>query len=235
MAGKRKKKEPRVLEEKLKQVIDPTVAKALSHPLRSHILATLGDRIASPKEIADELGIEPRDLDYHFKVLIEVSMIRLVRTEKRRGVREHFYELETPLIYIDDHEWRQMPKPLQSSFSAALLRMVMGEAVEALRAGTFNAGNNHQSRTQMILDQSGWNKLMKLMDETLEKVLEIRTEHTADRKNAHGEGIPIEVYMMGFRDRCSQEAPQRCRWSRTSRLFRSAPGHEQRSDRASAQ
>jgi DNA-binding transcriptional ArsR family regulator len=198
MAKRRKKKEPRALDGKLKQVIDPTVAKALSHPFRGHILVTLGGRIASPKEIADELGIDPRDLDYHIKVLIGVGMIRLVRTEKRRGAREHFYELESPLIYIDDREWRQMPEPIQSSFSAGLLRAVMDEAVEALVAGTFHARDNHQSRTQMILDEQGCTKLMKLMEETLGKVLEIREDSAKNLDRTESAGIPIEVYMMGF-------------------------------------
>jgi DNA-binding transcriptional ArsR family regulator len=198
MAKRRKKKEQRVPDGKLKKVIDPTVAKALSHPFRSHILVTLGDRIASPKEIADELGIDPRDLDYHIKVLIGVGMIRLVRTEKRRGAREHFYELIEPLFNFDDREWSKMPELIQSSFSASLLRIVVDEAVEALQAGTFNARANHQSRTPLILDERGYDKVTKLMDETLQKVLEIGKKSAQDLNTMGKEGIPAEVFMVGF-------------------------------------
>lgn len=198
MAKRRKKKEPRVLDGKLKKVIDPTVAKALSHPFRSHILMTLGDGIASPKEIADELGIDPRDLDYHIKVLLEIGMIRLVRTEKRRGAREHFYEIMALPFNFDDREWSEMPEPIQASFSASLLQIVVDEAVEALEAGTFNARASHQSRTPLVLDEGGYSKLTKLMDDTLEKVLEIGKKSAQDLERTGKEGIPAEVFMVGF-------------------------------------
>lgn len=198
MAKRRRKKEERGLEGKLRQVIDPTIAKALSHPFRSHILATLGDRIASPKEIADELEIEPRDLDYHIKVLIKVGMIKLRRTEKRRGAREHFYELSAPVMHFDDVAWRQMPPQIRNSISASLLQIVVDEAVEALQTGTFTARDSHQSRTVMILDEHGYNKVTKLMNETLEKVLEIGEKCAADLEEGGSGGIPTEVFMVGF-------------------------------------
>ncbi len=198
MAKKRKKKEPKGLDGKLKQVIDPAIAKALSHPLRGHILATLGDRIASPNEIAGELGINARDLDYHIKVLIRVGMIRLVRTEKRRGAREHFYELNQPVLYFDDLAWERMPRQIQTSISASLLQIVLDEAAEALRAGTFNARDSHQSRTSMLLDEQAYGKVTKLMDETLEKVLEIQQKCAEDLEKTSRKGIPTEVFMVGF-------------------------------------
>lgn len=198
MAKRRKRKKPRVPDGKLKKVIDLAVAKALSHPFRSHILITLGDRIASPKEIADELGIDPRDLDYHIKVLLGVGMIRLVRTEQRRGALEHFYELNAPLVYIDEPDWTRIPEPIRTSFSASLFQLAIDEAVEALRAGTFNARDSHQSRTQMVLDERGYDELTKLMGETLEKVLEIQEKCAEDLKKTGGVGIPTEVFMVGF-------------------------------------
>lgn len=198
MANKRKKKEPKGLEGKLKQVIDPTLAKALSHPFRSHILMTLSDGIASPKEIAHELEIDSRDLGYHVKVLSGMEMIRLVRTKKRRGALEHFYELNSRILDFDDVDWGRIPEPIRTSFSASLLRIGMDEAVEALRAGTFNARDSHQSRTPMILDERGFNKLTKLMNDTLQKMLEIREKSAKDLEKTGGQGIPIEVLMVGF-------------------------------------
>jgi DNA-binding transcriptional ArsR family regulator len=198
MPGKRKKKQPLGFDKKLKQVIDPVIARALSHPLRGHILATLGDRIASPNEIAREIEIDARDLNYHFKVLVEVGMIGLVRRERRRGVWEHFYELEQPVLYLDDLAWKRMPQEIRTSASASLLQIVVDEAVEALRAGTFNARDSHQSRTAMILDEQGYDKLTKLMDETLAKVLEIREACAKDLARTGRQGIPIEVFMVGF-------------------------------------
>lgn len=198
MARNGRKKEVTRLDGKLRQVIDPAIAKALSHPLRSHILATLGDRVASPNEIAKELGLAARDLDYHVKVLIEVGMIQLARTEKRRGVKEHFYELKKPVLYIDNRDWLRMPEPIRSRFSASLLKVMVDEALEALEAGTFSSRASHQSRTPMILDEEGWAEVTRVMGGALDKVLEIGQRSARNLRRSGRDGIPIEVFMMGF-------------------------------------
>lgn len=194
----RKSRERRKPNKNLKQVFDPMLAKALSHPLRGHILATLGDRIASPNEIAKELGIDARDLNYHVRVLVEIEMIKLVYTEQRRGVLEHFYELNSPVVLIDDSGWSRIPEQLRSRVSVNLLQVAVDEAVDALRAGTFNAGDSHQSLTTMILDEQGRRTVFELMRGTLERVQEVQRECSKTLKKKPGEGVPVEVFMMGF-------------------------------------
>lgn len=196
--GKTAKKESTRIEGRLRQVIDPAIAKALSHPLRSHILVTLGGRVASPKEIAGELGLAARDLDYHVKVLLEVGMIELARTEPRRGVKEHFYRLAPPLFEFNDREWRGIPDEIRSHLSANLLHITLDEAAEALRAGTFNARDSHHSRTPMLLDEKGWTELRAVMNKALEQILGIRSESERRQRQGAEATIPVEVVMMGF-------------------------------------
>lgn len=199
MAAKRKQgQKGRRPKRNLRQVIDPVLAKALAHPLRGHILMTLGDRVTSPSEIAKELGLAARDLSYHFKVLTEIGMIKLVRTEKRRGSYEHFYELDSRIVYLDDREWQRIPDQVRAGFGVGFLRIVVEDAVDALRAGTFGARYNHHSRIPMILDERGRGELMELMEETLEGMLRIKTACSQRRAEQAGEGIPMEVFMLGF-------------------------------------
>lgn len=198
MARKAKKKEVAALEGKLREVIDPAIAQALAHPLRSHVLVTLGDRIASPSEIAKELGLAARDLDYHVKVLVEVGMIKLVRTEQRRGAQEHFYTLAPPLLRIDDRRWSSIPANIRAHLSTSLLRLTVEDALAALRAGTFNARDSHQSRTAMVLDEQGWTEVTGVMSRALEEVLGVQRESERRRRAGRGGAIPVEVVMMGF-------------------------------------
>lgn len=198
MAVKTKKTDLQRLNGKLKQVIDPAVAKALSHPLRSHILVTLGHRVASPNEIARELGLAARDLDYHVKVLVEVGMIQLVRREKRRGVKEHFYELSSQLLHMDDPEWEDVPEAIRGSFAASLLKVVMDEAMEALRAGTFNTRHSHHSRVPMLLDEQGWHELTGVMGGALDQIMAVRQASDMRRRQGAETRIPVEVYLLGF-------------------------------------
>jgi DNA-binding transcriptional ArsR family regulator len=193
----------------LRQLIDPILAKALAHPLRGHILATLGDRIASPSEIARELGIDARDLSYHFGVLVEIGMIKLVRTKKRRGVREHFYELDPPLVLIEDPGWSQLPESVRASLTASLLQVAVEDAVDALRAGTFNADNSHQSRMTMILDEKGRKDVLELMQTTRERMLEVGRQCSKSLKARPQDGTPVEVFMMGFETAAAAEPTDR--------------------------
>src|SRR5262245_53785641 len=88
--------------------IEPTLAKALSHPLRMQILTILGQRVASPVELATELDVPLNNLSYHVRTLLDLGCIELVRTEPRRGTLEHFYRaIERPIISTD--EWNTIP------------------------------------------------------------------------------------------------------------------------------
>src|SRR3954451_15008353 len=67
------------------------VAKALAHPLRARILQRLGERVASPADLAAELGAPLGVVSYHVRMLSNYDCVELVRTEPRRGALQHFY------------------------------------------------------------------------------------------------------------------------------------------------
>lgn len=107
----------------LKQVIDPRLAKAFTHPLRGHVWATVCEKgIASPTEIAAELDLDVSDVSYHFRELKKRNLIRLVRTVQRRGFDEHFYEPCSPVLYFDDFDWMEIPASMRRTLSADMLQ-----------------------------------------------------------------------------------------------------------------
>ena len=67
------------------------IAKALAHPLRARILQRLGERVASPGDLAVELGAPLGVVSYHVRMLRDYDCVELVRTEPRRGALQHFY------------------------------------------------------------------------------------------------------------------------------------------------
>ena len=73
--------------------IDQRLAKALSSPLRARALALIGEGVASPKAIADELGLDVRGVAYHVRVLRKLGCIELAETQQRRGAIEHIYRV----------------------------------------------------------------------------------------------------------------------------------------------
>ena len=184
---------------KLKQVIDPTLAKVFTHPLRGHVWVTLFERgVVSPTEIANELEIEPSEVSYHFRNLSRKGLIRLMHTVQRRGFEEHFYEPVAPGLDFDDEEWMRVPRGIRSSFSGDLLRRITGSFADSLAAGVFDARNRHLSRTWLRLDERGWRELMRLMKRTLERFQAIQ-ERSAERCRDSGkEPISVEVVMAAF-------------------------------------
>ena len=110
----------------LKQMIDPRLAKAFTHPLRGHVWVTICERgIASPTEIAEETGFDVSEVSYHFRNLKKSKLIKLVRTEKRRGFAEHFYKPTAPVLYFSfDDRSRALSRTILVSVAMAALEAV---------------------------------------------------------------------------------------------------------------
>jgi DNA-binding transcriptional ArsR family regulator len=184
---------------KLKQVIDPTVAKAFTHPLRGHIWVTLFERgEVSPTEIADELELPVTDVSYHFRALKRRNLIRLVRKEPRRGVDEHFYEPVAPAFYFEDADWMSLPLGIRSTFSGEMLRQIIQGMTEALEAGSFDARNRHLSQSWLLVDERGWKELMRAVKVTLDRFLAIQERSAKRRKKSAEPGIPVSLVMASF-------------------------------------
>jgi DNA-binding transcriptional ArsR family regulator len=184
---------------KLKQVIDPTLAKAFTHPLRGHVWVTICEKgTASPTEIANELDLEVSDVSYHFRELKKRKLIRLIRTVPRRGFDEHFYEPCTPVLYFDDVDWMKIPAPIRSTFSAGMLRQIIEELIGALEAGSFDARNRHLSQTWLMVDERGWKELMRTAQRTLDRVVAIQGRCAERRKTSSEPGIPVAVVLASF-------------------------------------
>jgi DNA-binding transcriptional ArsR family regulator len=184
---------------KLKQVIDPTVAKAFTHPLRGHVWVTVCEKgIASPTEIAEELDLDVSEVSYHFRELKKRNLIRLVRTVQRRGFDEHFYEPAGPALDFDDLDWMGIPAQIRSTLSADILRQIIEEMIGALEAGSLDARNRHLSQTWLLLDERGWKELMRATKAALDRIQAIQ-ERCAQRREASAEpGIPVAVVLAAF-------------------------------------
>lgn len=182
----------------LRRVIDPKLVKALSHPLRADLLSTLSERIASPRELADEIGLEVSDVSYHVRELRKSKCIELVRTRRRRGAVEHFYRARAGYLF-DDYEWERLPMAVRPGISASLVNLIVEEVGEALRSEAFEARcDRHLSHTPVVVDEQGWRDLIEAMEGTLGRVLEIRAESRARIERDRTEGFGATVAMLGF-------------------------------------
>jgi DNA-binding transcriptional ArsR family regulator len=177
--------------------IDQRIMKALSHPLRVRMLTLLNQKVASPSELADELDEPLGNVSYHMRFLADLKMVKLVRTEPRRGAVEHYYEaLEPPLISDDD--WAQLPVALRRSLSDSTLADIARDLRGAGEAGGFDRENIHVSRVALRLDQQGWDELSGLLSQLLERAREVQEQSNKRRKRASTDPIPTALVLMQF-------------------------------------
>src|ERR1700755_1561061 len=111
------------------------IAKALAHPLRARILQRLGERVASPGDLALELGAPLGVVSYHVRMLRDYDCVELVRTEPRRGALQHFYKA-TARPNRDEGQARTLPSGLRGELAGETLSDLVGDLGQAADAGT---------------------------------------------------------------------------------------------------
>lgn len=192
---------------KLKQFIDPNVAKAFTHPLRGHVWVTLFEKgETSATEIAAELELEPNDVSYHFRELRRRGLAKLDRVVRRRGFEEYIYKPVLPAFDFDDAEWMELPRELRATLSGELVRQVVEALTEALAAGSFDARNRHLSLTWLLVDERGWEEAMEVAQRAVREFRAIHERCAKQRKKASKPGIPLAVTMAAFETAASAAA-----------------------------
>jgi DNA-binding transcriptional ArsR family regulator len=201
-------------------IVDRRIAKALSHPLRAHILTILNERVASPNEIAGELKEPLGNVSYHVKTLAELGCVELVRTEPRRGAIEHFYRAVVR-PFFSDRDWKRLPASARQGISDTTLQLIWEDTSDALDAGTFDRRTDrHLSRSRLVLDEQGWSEVNELLLDTMNRVVEIEAE-SAKRRAGDGEpGFNTKMVLMHFESAGAGGGPKRSKPSRAKRAKR---------------
>jgi DNA-binding transcriptional ArsR family regulator len=173
--------------------VDQRIMKALSHPLRVRMLTLLNQKVSSPSELADELGEPLGNVSYHMRFLADLKMVKLVRTEPRRGAVEHYYQaLEPPQVSGDD--WAQLPASLRRTLSDGVLGQIAKDLGGAAKSGGFDRENVHVSRHAMVLDQEGWDELSALLARVQQQAKAIQ-DRSAKRLKRKSDGAPIPTLL----------------------------------------
>src|ERR1700750_1143137 len=131
------------------------IAKALAHPLRARILQRLGERVASPGDLAVELGAPLGVVSYHVRMLRDYDCVELVRTEPRRGALQHFYRA-TARPNLDEDQWRTLPSGLRKELAGETIQEGVDDLAAAADAGKLEDAEIVISRTPLELDEKAF-------------------------------------------------------------------------------
>jgi DNA-binding transcriptional ArsR family regulator len=175
-------------------ITDARIQKAILHPLRVRLLEVLSRRVASPSEMARELGTPLATTSYHVRQLELLGLLRLVRRATRRGALEHYYTgTVTPVITGDG--WI---RAIDAAASEAVQEMG-AQVLAAAQAGGFDRSDIHFSRTPLRLDREGAREVGREL-EGLRRRLETTRRESEERAldAAIGQTVEATVLTMFF-------------------------------------
>jgi DNA-binding transcriptional ArsR family regulator len=153
----------------LVDIDDPRVVKALAHPIRMKILGVLDERTATPKELAQFLGLPLENVSYHVRTLKDFGFIKLERTRQVRGAVEHHYKLAAR-PQIGNKLWEEIPRVMQEALVDANLGVLTEEIGRAAMQGGFDRGAAHVANFSLILDDAGIDEVSEILREIEDRV-----------------------------------------------------------------
>jgi DNA-binding transcriptional ArsR family regulator len=163
---------------------DATLGAAVAHPMRCRCLTILADRVASPAEIARELGLEVSGVGYHVTALVEAGLIEEVRQRPVRGAVEHFYRaVVRPITSTEEEAATDVER--RKSFARTTWSLITANATIALESGTLvERPEHHLTRVPLRVDEQGWKEVTEAYMELYERVYEIQAV-SAERLGDH--------------------------------------------------
>src|SRR3954470_18625580 len=174
------------------------IAKALAHPLRARILQRLGERVASPGDLAVELDAPLGVVSYHVRMLRDYDCVELVRTEPRRGALQHFYRA-TARPQLEESQWRTLPAQLRRELAGETIQELVDDLAAAAEVGALEDAEIVLQRTPLELDEKAFKKLNKLLTKTHEQALAIAAESAARGNGASQAPIATELAVFHFK------------------------------------
>jgi DNA-binding transcriptional ArsR family regulator len=179
-------------------LVDPRIAKALSHPMRARILVILNERVASPNEIAETIDERLPNVSYHVRALLELGCIELVDTAQRRGAIEHYYRaIIRP--FFSDRDWKRIPRSARQTISDTALEIVWQDVSDAVKAGTFDGRpDRYLTHSPMVLDEQGWTEMTAVMAKAFAEAEKVESRSAGRLKRSKEDGVPTRVVLMQF-------------------------------------
>jgi DNA-binding transcriptional ArsR family regulator len=163
---------------KTKTGVDQRLVRAIGHPLRLRLLTIFNERVASPSDLAAELGEPIGNVSYHTRILARLGCVELVKTKQVRGAVEHYYRAVVRPVFSDD-DWAELPLSIRKSLAGAVLTEIADDMGASANDGGFDRDEVHLSRTTITLDSQGWQDLNEALQEVSDRALEIQAESAA--------------------------------------------------------
>jgi DNA-binding transcriptional ArsR family regulator len=179
--------------------LDRDQLRLLAHPIRQQVLKLFGRKEMSTSGLAAVLGDQaPRNLYYHVHRLESAGLIRLVRTEPRRGTVEKFYQAVARVFTVKPELVVTMPgdPATRDDMVAAVRRLAehtLHQLATSLARGLFSQSMDRVPPTIAGISIRGSeDRLHEIADRLRRWTLE------ASREDEEGSGVECAGLVMFF-------------------------------------
>jgi len=100
--------------------------KIFAHPLRARLVEVFAEKPRTAKQVAEIIGQKPTKLYHHVEALERVGLIKLVKTQKKRGTLEKYYRTVAKRFSVDSNlfQMKENNKELLGEFRAMFATML---------------------------------------------------------------------------------------------------------------
>jgi DNA-binding transcriptional ArsR family regulator len=175
-------------------------AHLLQHWIRVEALTILIERVASPSQIASELGVSLQVVVFHMDALVKGDAIELVEEKKRGPVNEHFYRA-TRRPEISHEEWLKLSLVHKQELAVMGVRNLFAEALASVNSGKMlDDPEMYWWWKAASLDPEGRQEVRAEQDAHVARLLEIEARSNARAVESRGalEQEPAVLAVMGF-------------------------------------
>ena len=190
--------------------LNPTTAKSIKatarqlrggwHPVQIQAMTILSERVASPSEIAVELGLTRAKAGYvshYVKSLRDLGLVKLVRTTPGRGT-QHFYQAITPFV-ISDAEAEGMTLEERLAVSSWTISCINRDFLRSIESKTIDERTDrHLTRFPLVLDEAAIEDLFAEYTAGFYRTEQIQAESAARRETSGEAGRPMSAIMASF-------------------------------------
>lgn len=174
---------------------------AIEHPELWALADALAEAPSSAAQLAESSGLPPSKVRKNLRLMKQEGLIESVRTESQRGTVEHFYALSGQML-ISTEEVEALTHGDRRRIHSFILKQGLGEAIAALVTKPSNRSlervDNPVARFPMQVDEQGWDELVEIHHESLEKLNEARERIAARLEEGDREKFRVTSLVMFF-------------------------------------
>jgi len=146
--------------EERKVISAPQELRAIAHPLRGILLDLLLERAATVSELAEAVGRPKSTVAHHVKVLVDVGLLRVVRTRRVRAIEEKSYGRTARNISVGRVRAEDVtPPPWSNQLADAAEESMPAYLADRMRALRHHVNISNEQAAEF------WERVVALMNE----------------------------------------------------------------------